>query len=407
MIARFSSRSSHGARGFALISVLVFILIIATLLSGMGMFAASHHARAHVDSDWTAALSLAEAGANYEFRKLSLNQNDPDQYPGATQTWGGGSFTVWCANRDGTMPWTNRSELLVFSRGTVDGVTRTVKVAVKGYHAPGNYAIYGTDNISTFNGTAVLVNGDIGTNDQLRFTGSPQINGGIYFNGPDAGWVGGMPGGYTEFHDTKRYEWPTVSQVANSQFPGGLVYLATHNDNSRAIPPITGNTINNSVTLTAGNYYITNMNLTGSKAITFDNRLGPVNIWIGPEGGTNVARFRGGSAAVRVNVDPEKAPRIYVATRGGIDLGGNIAMDALVYAVNRDVTGNTFGHVENSGNPTINGQLIGDDVDLNGNITVNFYTHLMRPTTFGYYGFDNLWQEGRVDEEGGWIPGGR
>src|SRR5687768_12806553 len=94
-------------RGFALVSVLVFMLVIATLLSGMGMFAASHQSLAHVDSDYAAALSLAEAGANYEFRKLSLDQNNPDQYPGATINWGGGTFTVWCANRDGSVPWTN------------------------------------------------------------------------------------------------------------------------------------------------------------------------------------------------------------------------------------------------------------------------------------------------------------
>ena len=399
-------------RGFTIVTVLVFILVISTLLSGIGIFAVSHQNRAMVDSDYAAALSLAEAGANWEFRKLSMDQNLPDQWPGATVNMAGGSFQVWCANSDGSVPWNNawpnNDELHVFSRGTVDGVTRTVRVAVKGYYATGNYAIYGTDQISTFNGTSVIIRGDIGTNDQLQFTGTPSITGGIYFNGPEAGWVGGVPSGYTTNYDIKPYDWPTVSQIAMSMFPaGGLAWLATHNDNSRAIPPIVGNSVNTSTTLPPGNYYLTNVNLSGSRAITFDNTNGPINIWIGPEGSTSIARFRGGTAAVALDVDPAKAPRIYVATRGGIDLGGNQQLDALVYAVNRDASGETYGHIENSGNPRIRGQLIADDVDLNGNIQIDFVTHLIRPITFGYYGFDNLWEEGSVNGAGAWTAGGR
>ncbi len=411
MLRRFTApRPSR--RGFTIVTVLVFVLIISTLLSGIGIFAVSHQSRAMVDSDYAAALSIAEAGANIEFRKLSVNQNLPDQWPGATATLGNGTYTVWCANSDGSVPWNNtwpnNDELHVFSRGTVDGVTRTVRVGVKGYYASGNYAIYGTDQISTFNGASVLIRGDIGTNDQLQFTGTPTITGGIYFNGPDAGWVGGAPAGYTTTTDIKPYDWPTVSQIAMDKFPaGGLSWLATHNDNSRAIPPIVGNTVNNSVTLPPGNYYLTNVNLGGSRQIYFDNTNGPVNVWIGPEGGAAIARWRGGSAAVAVDVDPEKAPRIYVATAGGIDLGGNQQLDALVYAVNMDASGNTYGHVENSGNPRIAGQIIADDVDLNGNIQIDFKVHLIRPITFGYYGFDNFWEEGRANGPGTWTAGGR
>jgi len=394
-------------RGFAIITVLVFMLVVATLLSGIGMFAASHQARAHIDGDYASSLFLAEAGANHEMHKLSINQNNPDQYPGATINLGLGSFTVWCANRDGSVPWTDRKELLVFSRGVVDGVTRTIKVAVKGFYAPGDYAIYGTDAVSTFTGTSPLIRGDIGTNDRLQFTGSPTVTGNIYFNGPNAGWAGSQSG-YPTYYDTKPLIWPTVSEIANEMFPsGGLTWLQTHNDNIRAIPPILGNTINNSVILRAGNYYLTNVNLGGSKAVVFDNTSGPVNLWIGPEGGSQVARFRGGSAAVSLSADPSKACHIYVATRGGIDLAGNETMDALVYAVNRDFSGDAYGHIENSGNPVINGQCIAEDVDLNGNITINFYTHLIRPITFGHYGYDNLWEEGRVNGDGSWTAGGR
>jgi len=400
------------ARGSALITVLIFISIVSVLLAGIAKFSISHQQLALNDSRYAAALSLAEAGANTEFRKISLDASLPDQWPGATANWGGGSYTVWCANSDGSVPWNNawpnNSDLLVFSRGTVDGVTRTVKVKVKGYNASGNYAIYGTNQVSTFNGTAVTIRGDIGTNDELQFTGSPNIQGSVYFNGPGAGWVGGTPSGYNEVHDTKVIQWPTVSEVAMQQFPaGGLPWLATHNSNSLANPPIIGNTITTNVTLPAGNYYLTNVSLTAGRKITFNNTGGPVNVWIGPEGSPAVANWRGGSAAISVTSDPTKTPRIYAATKGGIDLGGGEVMDALVYAVNRDGAGNTYGHIDNSGNPTINGQLIADNIDLNGNISVNFVKDLIRPVTFGYYGYDNLWEEGRVNGPGTWTPGGR
>ena len=407
LLRTLSSRPQR--RGFAIITVLVFLLVVTILLSGIGMYTVSAQTRANTAADAAAALNIAEAGINWEFRKLSMNQNQPDQWPGATVNWGGGTFQVWCANADGTVPWNydypNHGDLLVFARGTVDGSTRTVKVKVKGFYAQGNYAIYGTDQISTFNGSSVIIRGDIGTNDQLGFTGSPTIQGGsVYFNGPDAGWVGGDPGGYNVITDVKPYDWPTVSQIAMQMFPqGGLTWLANNNDNARAVPPILGNSITTSTTLPAGNYYLTNVNLSGSRAITFDNRFGPINVWIGPEGSTDVARWRGGTAAVAIDVDPTKAPRVFVATRGGIDLGGNQQFDGLVYAVNRDALGNTYGHLENSGNPRINGQLIADDVDLNGNISVNFFTHLIRPITFGYYGIDNLWEEGSVDDNLTWT----
>ena len=398
-----SCSSRRTRRGFTIITVLIFILVITILLSGIGMFAVSGQTRVHVDSDAATAINIAEAGANWEFRKLAFDQTNPDQYPGATVNFGGGTFTVWCANSDGTVPWNtnypNSKELLIFSRGTYDGVTRTIKVSVKGFHYDRRYAIYGTEQISTLNGQSVIIRGDIGTNDQLQFTGSPQIiGGGIFFNGPDAGWVGTTPTGYTVTWDIKPYLWPTVSEIAMEMFPqGGLTYLATNNDNAKAIPPILGNTITTSTVLPAGNYYLTRVHLTGSRAITFDNRFGPINVWIGPEGGPDIAMWRGGTAAVAIDVDPTKAPRVWVATRGGIDLGGNQRFDGLVYAVNRDPLGDTYGHIENSGNPFINGQLIADDVDLNGNAQINFVVNLVFPYTFGYYGLNDLWEEGSLD----------
>jgi len=398
----------YRARGSALVTVMIFISIVSVLLAGVTKFSVSHQQLALNDSRYVDAMNLAEAGANSEMRKISMDPATADQYPGAAVPFGNGSYTVYCANADGSTPWNPQEKLYIVSTGTVDNVSRSVKVAVKGYKSEAQYAVYGTGGVSTFNGSAVLINGDVGSNNLLNFTGHPVINGSIRFSGSDAGWSGGDPGGYTVVDEPRAVVWPTVSEVANQAFPaGGLVYLKTHNDNAMANPPILGFSITNSVTLTTGNYYVETLSLSASRKITFDNSNGPVNLWIGPEGGTSVATFRGGSAAVSVSSDLSKAPRIYVATEGGINLAGNEQLDGLVYAVNRTSDGTTYGRIENSGNPTITGQIIANQIKINGDVTVNFVTRMIEPTSIDYYGFDNFWEEGRVNGNGLWTAGGR
>src|ERR1043166_8835275 len=87
--------------GSALLSAVAFTFIISICLAGMGTLAVSHYERAGVESDYASALSLAEAGANYEFRKISANANNADQLSvsnpnGVTYSFGAGSFRVYC-----------------------------------------------------------------------------------------------------------------------------------------------------------------------------------------------------------------------------------------------------------------------------------------------------------------------
>jgi len=403
---RHLDRQIRRQRGGVLISALAFMVVISLLLAGIGTLCVSYYGRARTDSDYAAALSLAEAGVNFEFRKISLDETTADQAgasnpPGVLYNFGGGTFRVYCANRDGSTPWKPPSNLYVIATGTLNGATRTIQVSAKGYAPPGNYAIYTLNSISVWHGSAVVVVGDVGTNGQLDFTGHPGIQGSIYFNGPSAGWYGGLdPGGYTELREPRPIQWETVDQKALDLFPastyppGGMAYLATNNDNARATPPIVGNSITNSVTLHGpGNYYVTNINLAGNKTIDLDNTGGPINLWVGPSGGTGTCRFRGGTAALTASQNPSNVCHIYVATKSGIDLAGNQRIDAAIYAYNKDSLGNEYGYVVNSGNPTINGQILANQVDINGNITVNYVPDLIKPTSFGYYGFDNSWVE--------------
>src|SRR5258706_16247356 len=95
-------RSRRG--GYALMTVVIFLIIISTILGGMGAFVASHNQVQTVDSRYAAALDVAEAGINKEYNKLTLDTTTADQYPGTTYSFGSGSYTVYCTNRDGTTP---------------------------------------------------------------------------------------------------------------------------------------------------------------------------------------------------------------------------------------------------------------------------------------------------------------
>jgi len=401
--AQGQKRSRYGG---VLISALAFMVVVSLLLAGIGTLTVSHYGRAHSESDYAAALSLAEAGINYEYRKISLNSANADQAgtsnpPGVSYNFGGGTFRVYCTNKDGTTPWTAPGLLYVIATGTFNGATRTIKVASKGFPPTGKFAIYTLNSISVWNGSAISIVGDVGSNGLLDFSGHPGISGSVYFNGPNAGWYGGVaPSGYNVVQDSKPIQWDTVDQKALKLFPpslyppGGLAYLATNNNNANAVPPIVGNSITASVTLKGpGNYYVTNINLTGNKKISLDNTNGPINLWIGPSGGTGTARFRGGTAAVSATTNPNNKCNIYVATKSGIDLAGNEEIDAAIYAYNIDANGASYGYVKNSGNPVINGQILANEADINGNLTVNYMPGYITPTSYGYYGYDNSWVE--------------
>lgn len=403
-------RRPERQRGGALVNVLFFLMVTSVLLAGVGSFAVSHQTRAQVDSDFARAMDIAEAGANYEFNKISKDETTADQ-PGAgpsygnSYSFGGGTFRVYCTQ---TAPpaaptnWTAPANMWVVSTGTYNNTNRTIVVSVKGYSPPGKYAIYTMESTSVWNGSAISIAGDVGTNGYFDFSGHPGISGSVYFDGPNSGWyLGNNPGGYTVTNEPKELQWPTVDDKAYALFPnagatapGGMAYLATHNDNAKVGLPTTNATITNSITLTGpGNYYLTDIELKGGATINFDNSLGPVNVWIGPDGSATQVMFRGGTAAVSATQDPSKQCYIYCATKGGINVAGNEELDAIIYAYNKDSLGNPYGYMLNSGNPTINGQILANKVDINGNLTVNYVPNPVKPTTAGYYGYNNSWSE--------------
>jgi|SRR5579884_576008 len=403
-------------RGGILISALVFSVIIAFLLAGMGTFTVSHLSRESTESAYTSALDLAEAGVNYELRKVSVNASNADQYNATTQngvtyTLGNGTFTVYCENQDGTTPWVAPNTMYVISTGTINGVSRTVQAMGKSRHPWGQYAIYAINN-GTFNNDPTI-NGNLGTNGTLTFTNKPIVSGTISFNGSSAHWGGTAPSGYTTTNNANPVNWPTVDQIALSLFPnsgstapGGLAYLATHNDNATANPPIVANAINNPpgpITITfhgkpgGANYYLTTLNLTNTNQIlAFDNTNGPINIWIGPDGGSSTCTFTGGAQTISAAVDPTKACHMYCATTKGIILTGNGTMNIGLYSYNQVAgvnSGNPFGLVDVTNNNTVNGSIVGYNVDIPGSPIINYTGSYFQTNDVDYYGFANSWQE--------------
>jgi Tfp pilus assembly protein PilX len=384
-------------RGGAIIGVIFVILILTVLVMGSGTLAIGHQNLENVDEDYAAALDLAEAGVNYELRKISQNTANADQYPGGTYTLGSGTFKVYCTNQDGSTPWSVSNNLFVVATGTVDRVTRTVKVSVQGGPATANYALFGI-NSGSINGSASQTNGDIGTNGWINFNGHPGVSGKVIFNGATSNWQAPPNGTYTTEYNSSPVVWPTVDSIANTAFPsGGLTWLSTHNDNALASPAITSNMIllngSSSMTLTGkpggANYYLTSLTCNGNAKINFDNTNGPINIFMGPSGGSGTFVFNGGTSAIKMSADNTKPVKMYVATNNDVIFNGNNQLDAGVYNYN----GANSGKIIFNGNPTVYGSFVSNAFILNGNPTINYQAGLFQTTGTGYYGYNNSWTE--------------
>src|SRR5438309_75708 len=96
-----SSRPRRTQYGGVLISGLAFAAISAFIVVGMLTMTVANYARSSTEADYESALSLAEAGVNYELRKITLNTANADQRDTApSYTFGNGTFKVYCTNKD-------------------------------------------------------------------------------------------------------------------------------------------------------------------------------------------------------------------------------------------------------------------------------------------------------------------
>jgi len=404
-------------RGGILISALVFSVIIAFLLAGIGTFTVSHLSRESTEASYTSALDIAEAGVDYELRKISSNPSNADQYnattqSGVTYTLGNGTYTVFCENTDGTTPWVAPNDMYLFSTGTLNGVSRTVRVAVKGMYKF-HYTLFAQQK-ATITGPATI-GPDIGTNGVVSISNTT-VQGTVVFNNDPSltpQWSGGSPGSTKYQCYANPVVWPTVLNIALQQFPvssyppGGLSYIASNNDNNLITPAgvLTNGTqisTNASTTITfygkpgGANYYLTLWNMNANpNNIVLDNTNGPINIWLGPfeSSSSNLWTFNNTTNITQKSTDLANGCRIYVATKTAIKFNGKTTLDAGIYCYNKDLsTGAEFGDFEKTGGASIGGstQIIAPIIGMTGSTSFNEVSLFQQPD---YYGTNNLWME--------------
>jgi|SRR5579862_2910252 len=398
---RHLSSRPQSEGGLAIISVLFGLLVMSVLLLGVATLASGHQTRASADSNYAAAMDLAEAGVDWEYSQLSANVNNADKTARTVSTPFGvanTSFTVQCVNRGTTTAWSGPgTNLDVLSTGTINGTWRQVRVSSKAYNQQGLYALFGI-NTASIQGH-VSVQGDLGTDGAASDGGSSTITGNVYLDGSGASFSGS---GVTVITNPNALVWPTVDQIALSLFPstgatapGGLAYLATNNDNAKAGLPTSGATLSGGETLIGpGNYYVTSISVKGNKSITMNNTAGVINIWVGPSDGSGSVDMGGCTRAVTTDASQGGYPiNMYVATTGGTTLHGTTQIYLNVYAYDVDSSGNAFGSVTDSGTPDIWGSIIAYSASLNGNPGIHYVNGGQTSTGVGYYGYDNSWSE--------------
>jgi Tfp pilus assembly protein PilX len=405
MVVRRKTQRHHGA---ILLNVMIFLVIVSILLAGMGQLMVSDYSIGTVEANYSNSLAVAEAGVNYELRKISNDATQADQKQtmgtgGASYTTAAGKFQVYVTQRndDGTesTPWTPGNNLWIYSTGGVNNLNRTIKVAAVPVRTnpPSNYAVFGVTQ-GLMNGSATTVNGDVGTNGFFNFNGHPSITGNVTFNGAGSNWQSPPNGTYSVIHNSDPANWQTVEALAVTTFgPQGLNYVATNNDNALASPDINGGVVLRGVGNQTfygkpggANYYLTSLTCKGNTEIVFDNTNGPINIWVGPSGASSTFDFQGGVAAIKMSQDPTKAVRIYIATTNDVILGGNDELDAGIYNVNNSGAG----RIIFNGTPNIYGLVVGNTFTFNGNPTLGAVPGYFTPTgKISYYGCVQPWQE--------------
>lgn len=232
--------------GYTLISALSFTILVGTLLAGAATLATSHYDRSKVEGSYANAIALADAGVNYELAWLSRDITDSTRAHQQGSPYTGsisgvpGSFSVyvrdWGTDCNGST-WSAPKDICVVSTGTVDGVSRTVRVRSIRKSLFDEYAIYAY-SVGVFNGggsasTSTQVVGNLGTNGPVTFNGTANTDiviGNVDLNGSAA--ASSDPGTNVRTNPDAVI-MPSVSQIANKTFPGGgLTWLQTNNDNA-------------------------------------------------------------------------------------------------------------------------------------------------------------------------------
>lgn len=224
-----------------IITALAFTIVVATTLAGVATVSMSHYDRSKVEANYAKAINFADAGINYELAWISQDMTDVtrahSQGAPYTGTIAGlpGTFSVytrdWGTNCDGGT-WSQPNDICIVSTGTVDGVSRTVRIRGIRKSIYEEYAIYAY-SLGVFNGGGpTQIIGNTGANGPVTFNGSANtdiVQGYMDLNGSAAT---SSDSGDNLRSNPDPVIMPTVNQVADKLFPGGLTYLQNNNSNA-------------------------------------------------------------------------------------------------------------------------------------------------------------------------------
>jgi Tfp pilus assembly protein PilX len=454
--------------GGVLVTALVFAVVISLFVAGVAGISVGHLSRGSTESDYATAIQLADAGINYELRWLSLDSTNfnlahqqypksgmPGPYTGTVPNIpGGGSFTVSVMNADGSGPWAPPNELLIRSTGTINGISRTVEITGQRRSLFGEYAIFAIVE-GKLGGSNSYIVGNVGTNGGVWFSGgaaTTNIQGELYYNGypvsnpqttPPPSNSGYEPGSNVWWNPDP-VPWPTVSEIADQLFPGGLEYIKANHHNSRTMEFSESdpnyeiaNAVNNPITnvrffsgndfrtftedlniqdeppsgnryhdgdegaykkkviiFPPGDYYFESFNLTNQEpiAILIDNAKGMVRWWV--DGGNR--QLDSFDAAVLFTSTDKNKFRMYYNNCSRLSILGRSTFQGSIYAHSDGCDDKRLPEIEVGGSSVINGSVIANDVNLHGNSRINF------PNGGGgvanddwalWYGFRNTWRE--------------
>lgn len=323
-------------RGFALISAVVFLVLILALGCSMLNQTVQEAATGSRVKKDTAAFHLAEAGIDYAAWKLYNLQA-----PTLPVTWtrgnlGTGTFSVTVDKFNGSS-----TILAVSSDGTSQGYTSQVKVIGSFLTAGGG----GSQQNVVFN-SALFSNTDLSMNGNFTVTGDTFSNGNTTMNGNASisGDVGSA--GTIKTNGNSHIGGARKPAAAKISMP---VIDTAHYQNEATQTYSSGKSFNGNIALNGVVYVNGNCSINGN----FSGK--------GLIVATGKVTINGNAGLVNPNGDDSFA----IIAGGGVKINGNSSIQGWIYTHSADIDNpDSF---SGNGNATITGGIAADIISVNGN----------------------------------------
>lgn len=195
-------------------------------LAGASLLVSSYSVRQRREADYAQAMNYAEAGINYEIRYVSTNQaahQASAPYSGSIPGFPG-AFKVWATSTSGSV-WTAPNPMYVYSQGTYNGITRTVRVTCARQSVFNTCSIFGNNGV-TFSGPSGSCGGDCWSNGNVSCgsrSSTSTCSGKIHLCGSNSGGCSGS----NVCQDPNPVSYPSCDDICSSTISGGWSSLSS------------------------------------------------------------------------------------------------------------------------------------------------------------------------------------